>query len=64
MAAELNTEVRLEVSTDKKYSRHVNHTMHMTFRDLSVRADGKFILQNITGEIKPGEIIAIMGPSG
>ena len=61
---ELNTEVGLEVSTEKKYSRQVNHTMPMKFSDLSVRADGKFILQNITGEIKPGEIIAIMGPSG
>ena len=61
---EQNTEVGLEVLTEKKYSRQVNHTMHMKFRDLSVRADGKFILQNIAGEIKPGEIIAIMGPSG
>ena len=56
--------VSLEVLAEREDIRQVNHTIHMKFRDLSVKANGKFILQNIHGEIKPGEIMAIMGPSG
>ena len=39
--------------------------IHLEFKDLTVKtSEGKYILQNITGEVKPGEILAIMGPSG
>ena len=38
--------------------------LHIKFTDLSVSIYGTEILKNISGEINPGEILAIMGPSG
>ncbi|XP_065649410.1 uncharacterized protein LOC100206794 isoform X5 [Hydra vulgaris] len=37
---------------------------HMIFKDLNVTLNGKNILHNVSGEILPGEVLAIMGPSG
>ncbi|CAO1637298.1 unnamed protein product [Sympodiomycopsis kandeliae] len=36
----------------------------LSFRDLSYRIQGKTVLQGITGTVKPGEIMAIVGASG
>ena len=33
-------------------------------RDLSVRLDGRMVLQNVTVNIAPGEILPIVGPNG
>ena len=38
--------------------------LHMKFTDLNVTVNGKNILKNVNGEILPGEVLAIMGPSG
>ena len=36
----------------------------LTFRDISVKIEKKYILKNVSGLAKPGEMMAIMGPSG
>ena len=38
--------------------------MTLTFNNLRVEIEGKKILDNISGSVKPGEVLAIMGPSG
>ena len=39
-------------------------SIHLKFDNLTVKVDDKYILRDITGEVRPGEILAIMGPSG
>lgn len=36
----------------------------LTFNDLQVFIDNRKILDNISGSVKPGEVLAVMGPSG
>ena len=36
----------------------------LAFNNLKVEIDGKTILDNISGSVKPGEVLAVMGPSG
>ena len=38
--------------------------LHLKFDGLTVKAGEKTILSNVSGEFKPGEMVAIMGPSG
>ena len=38
--------------------------IYLKFVDLNVSVNEKDILKNVSGEIKAGEIFAIMGPSG
>ena len=46
-----------------KLPRH--ERVHLMFEDLQCWApDGKHILRGVTGQIKPGDLVAVMGPSG
>ena len=36
----------------------------LSFNDLSVKINDRQILQNVSGKVYPGEMLAIMGPSG
>ena len=38
--------------------------VHLQLIDLNFSVNGKEIFKNVSGEIKPGEVVAIMGPSG
>ena len=38
--------------------------MELAFNNVSVEAGGKFLLSGACGSAKPGELLAIMGPSG
>ena len=38
--------------------------MDMVFKELTVSIGSRSILKNVSGLAKPGEILAIMGPSG
>ena len=42
----------------------VHVPLHLKFDGLTVKAGEKTILSNVSGEFKPGEMVAIMGPSG
>ena len=39
-------------------------SMTLAFENLTVEIEGKTILDNISGHVKPGEVLAVMGPSG
>lgn len=38
--------------------------MHLVFTNISVKRGEKFLLKNVSGEVRPGEVLALMGPSG
>lgn len=38
--------------------------MELDFRNLCVEVDKKLILNNVSGLACPGELLAVMGPSG
>ena len=38
--------------------------MHLEFKNVCVHAEEKMLLNNVCGDVKPGEVLAIMGPSG
>ncbi|XP_035224064.1 ABC transporter G family member 9-like isoform X1 [Stegodyphus dumicola] len=41
-----------------------NKPVELVFKDVCVSHDGKQILRDISGLVRPGELLAIMGPSG
>ncbi|XP_057306202.1 uncharacterized protein LOC130644562 [Hydractinia symbiolongicarpus] len=55
-------EVKLDISDNKEDVQTI--PIHLKFKKLNASVEGKKILQDISGEIKPGEVLAIMGPSG
>lgn len=36
----------------------------LTFTNLTVKLDKRQVLKNISGVVKPGQVLAVMGPSG
>ena len=58
-------DIQLSQNVALQSVRNVTPT-HLVFKDLSVVVEngGKLTLQNVSGEVKPGEVLAIMGPSG
>lgn len=36
----------------------------LSFNEVSVKINDRQILQNVSGKVHPGEMLAIMGPSG
>ena len=36
----------------------------LSFSNIYTSVDGKKILQDVSGKVKPGEVLAVMGPSG
>ena len=38
--------------------------MEVIFKDVDVAIDDTLILHHISGMVKPGEMLAVMGPSG
>ena len=49
-------------SKKEDYPKHI--PIHLKFQNLTVKAEEKVILENVSGEFLPGELVAIMGPSG
>ncbi|XP_076365457.1 uncharacterized protein LOC143254333 isoform X1 [Tachypleus tridentatus] len=61
-AAHLNnvvTDHLNNVVTDHRY-----RPVELVFRDICVVCGGKQILRNISGMVRPGEVLGVMGPSG
>ena len=62
---EVKVQILDDSSKEKEVDIHQVHIpIHLKFEDLCVKAGEKEILQNVTGEFLPGELVAIMGPSG
>ena len=38
--------------------------MEIIFKDINVTINKKFILHDVCGMVKPGDMLAVMGPSG
>lgn len=59
-------EVIINFTSDDKEDLKVHIPMHVAFNNLMVKSPSaeKYILNDISGQIKPGELLAIMGPSG
>lgn len=55
-------DTNLNGSVTNNHQVHV--PLHLKFDGLTVKAGEKTILSNVSGEFKPGEMVAIMGPSG
>lgn len=55
--------LKMATDTEKKSKRPF---IEISFKDLTLtlKAQNKHILRNVTGKIKPGRITAVMGPSG
>ena len=47
-------------------SGDVEENVHifLSFSNLGVKIDNRQILQNVSGKVHPGEMLAVMGPSG
>ena len=41
-----------------------NVPIFLSFSNLGVKINGRQILQNVSGKVHPGEMLAVMGPSG
>ena len=41
-----------------------NVPIFLSFTDLGVKINDRQILQNVSGKVHPGEMLAVMGPSG
>ena len=41
-----------------------NVPVFLTFNDIGVNINDREILKNVCGRVKPGEMLAVMGPSG
>lgn len=41
-----------------------NVPISLNFRDINIKIAERQILENVSGKVKPGQILAIMGPSG
>ena len=41
-----------------------NAPIFLSFTDLGVKIGDRQILKNVTGKVHPGEMLAVMGPSG
>ena len=56
--------------TNTKYSRKMseeveeNVPIFLSFSNLGVKIGDREILQNVSGKVHPGEMLAVMGPSG
>ena len=46
------------------HDKHQTKGQELVFRDICVRIDKRDILKQVNGLAKPGEMLAIMGPSG
>lgn len=41
-----------------------NVPIFLSFTDIGLKINGRQILENVSGKVHPGEMLAIMGPSG
>lgn len=41
-----------------------NTPIFLSFTDLGVKINDRQILQHVSGKVHPGEMLAVMGPSG
>ena len=51
------TNTAVNMATDSK-------PITLTFNNLQVFIENRKILDNVSGSVKPGEVLAVMGPSG
>jgi len=65
--AELRTADRFDsIKEGKVMSEEVeeNVPIFLSFCNLGVKINDRQILQNVSGKVHPGEMLAVMGPSG
>ena len=53
-----------EKQEDEVNIHQIHIPIHLKFNKLNVKSAEKTILHDVSGEFKPGELVAIMGPSG
>ena len=62
----LKRELSVSISEDlvNIVDRFLHPPVALDFKDIQVIAEDKMILQNASGSVRPGQLLAIMGPSG
>ena len=55
-----------ERNTTTRVDNMASHStpITLTFNNLRVFIDSRKVLDNVSGSVKPGEVLAVMGPSG
>ena len=57
---------KLSKKTDERVKRKLDYTMNISFKNLTLtlKSNGKIVVDNVSGVLNSGTVTAIMGPSG